>query len=339
MRTCRFPLFVSLLLIFIMSLLTACGGIADRKPSQIDYVKNKAALNKTAGNTKYVTRELFLSDASGLLVPQSVGLPENKTPLKQVLSYLVDDGPVSNILPNGFQATLPPGTEVRGVHLDATGNLTADFSKELLDASSDSRDQIVQSIVWTATQFYTVKTVTLSVNGQKLTEWPKTGEEIGTDLTRASGINQTFDQVTDVAASQPVNIYYLYVEKGKAYNVPVTIRVANQGNQLETMVNALIHEPEGSEFISALNPEAELVTTPYVKNGVAYLHFNSALYEDKASHTLSDQALRSLVLTLTGQDGINKVAIKVGHATKMTLESGKTITGPVSRMMVSATGL
>ncbi|CAM3141946.1 GerMN domain-containing protein [Sporolactobacillus spathodeae] len=327
-----------LLLILFLTLLSACG-VADRKPSSIDYVKNKAALNKTADRTKYVKRELFLSDARGLLVPQSIGLPETKEPLKQVLNYLVDDGPVSNILPNGFQAVLPPGTEVRSVHVDASGNLTADFSKELLDASSDSRDQIVQSIVWTATQFENVKSVTLRVAGEKLTQWPKTGEEIGTGLTRTSGINQNFDQVTDVAGSQPVNVYYLYVEKGKSFNVPVTVRVSSQGNEWAAMVQALIHEPEGSDFISALNPDTQLISRPYIKNGIVYLHFNQAIYEDKASKTISDQALRSLVLTLTGTNGINKVSIKVGQSSKMTLESGTTISGPVSRTMVTATGL
>lgn len=327
-----------LLLVLSLALLTACG-VADRKPSSVDYVKNKADLSKVAKSSKYIKRELFFSDAKGLLVPQAVGLPETKAPIKQVLNYLVDDGPVSNILPNGFQAVLPPGTEVKSAEVNGQGGLTVDFSKDLLDAPADAQNEIIQSIVWTATQFDTVKNVTLTVDGQTLGKWPKTGAEIGTALTRATGINQTFDTIADVTGSQPVTVYYLSVEKGKSYDVPVTVRVSNQGDKLETMVNTLIHEPTGTDFISTLSPNTQLVSKPYVKDGIAYLHFNQSIYEDKASKTISDQALRSLVLTLTGVDGINKLSIKIGNSSKMTLESGTTISGPVTRSMVSATGL
>ncbi|MFX3616306.1 MAG: GerMN domain-containing protein [Sporolactobacillus sp.] len=325
-------------IVLSLALLSACG-VADRKPSSVDYVKNKADLSKATKSSKYIKRELFLTDANGLLVPQAVGLPESKTPIKQVLNYLVDDGPVSNILPNGFQAVLPPGTEIKSAKVSAQGQLTVNFSKELLDAPADAQNEIVQSIVWTATQFDTVKNVSLTVDGQALGKWPKTGTVIGTALTRASGINQTFDTVADVTGSKPVTVYYLSVEKGKSYDVPVTVRVNDQGDPLETMVNALIHEPLGTDFISTLNPETQLVSKPYIKDGIAYLHFNKALYEDKSSKTISDQALRSLVLTLTGVKGVSKLSIRVGNSDKITRESGGMISGPVTRSMVSAAGL
>ncbi|WP_241654651.1 GerMN domain-containing protein [Sporolactobacillus shoreae] len=334
-----FTLITGALLLLSLILLSACGGTADRKPDSVSYVKNKADLAKISKSTKYIQRELFLTDATGLLVPQPTALPDTHTPVKQVLQYLVKDGPVSNLLPSGFQAVLPSDTVVNSTSLDSGGHLTADFSKDLLGARPEDRERIVQSIVWTATQFDTVNSVTISVAGKVLSEWPGGGQPVGRDLTRADGINMTFGSVADVTGSRSQTVYYLASDKGKSFDVPVTVRVADTADPLSALVNAMIHEPAGSDFISAFNPDIQLLEKPVIKNGVVQLHFNSAIYEDKESKTISDQALRSLVLTLTGESGIRQVSIKIGNSSKVTLESGKTLTGPVSRSMVNASGL
>ncbi len=165
------------------------------------------------------------------------------------------------------------------------------------------------------------------------------GEPAPAPFSRADGINATFGDVSDVAGSRQQTVYYLAANKGNAYNVPVTVRVPSAGDQLSAMVGALIHEPSGSALISAFNPNADLLEKPIVKNGVAYLHFNTSVYENKAAKTISDEALRCLVLTLTGIDGIRQVAIKVGNSEKVMTESGETIGGPVSRAMIDASGL
>lgn len=326
-------------LLALMTLLAGCGT-ADRQPASIKYVTSKSELNKSANSTKYIERELYLVNANGLLAPQAVALPASNAPGKQVLEYLVQDGPVSDLLPNGFQAPLPAGTMVKSVSLNQRGLLTADFSRELLDAPVSDQDRIVQSLVWTLTQFDTVKKVTIHVSGRTLTEWPNSKRPVGQGLSRSDGINETFGGVADVADSVPATVYYLSSNKGKSYDIPVTVRVAQTGSDtLSGLVNALIHEPAGSEFISTFSPETELIEKPVIKGDVVYLHFNEALYADKASKMISDDALRCLVLTLTGENGIRQVSIKVGGSDKVILESGKTLSGPVSRSMLNLSGL
>lgn len=323
-----------------LALLAGCGAAADRQPSSVQYVKNKSELAKTAHNIKSVQRELYLSDENGLLAPQTVALPASPAPARQVLDYLVQDGPVTDLLPNGFRAVLPAGTMVKSVSLDRQGLLTADFSSELLDAPVSDQGRIVQSIVWTLTQFDNVKKVTIRVNGKALNGWPNSKQPVGQELTRSDGINETFGGVADVADSVPATVYYLSSNKGKSYDVPVTVRIARSGSDsLYSLVNTLIREPAGTVFISTFSPDTELVEKPVVKNGVVYLHFNDALFTDKAAKTISDDALRCLVLTLTGENGIRLVSIKVGSSDKVMLEFGKMISGPVSRSMVSPAGL
>ncbi|GGL41690.1 GerMN domain-containing protein [Sporolactobacillus putidus] len=335
----RSSVMTAAVMLAFMALLAGCGT-ADRQPSSVQYVKSPSELNRTANNLKSVQRELYLSDANGFLAPQTIALPASNAPAKQVLDYLAQDGPVTDLLPNGFQAILPAGTIVKSVSLDQQGLLTADFSRELLDAPAGDQDKIVQSVVWTLTQFDTVKKVTIRVNGRILNEWPGSKKPVGQGLTRSDGINETFGGVADVADSVPATVYYLSSNKGKSYDVPVTVRMTQAGSDdLYGLVNTLIHEPAGSAFISTFSPETELVEKPVVKNGVVYLHFNDALYANKESKTISDDAFRCLVLTLTGEKGIRLVSIKVGSSDKVMLESGKTIAGPVSRSMVSPAGL
>lgn len=332
-------LFTTALLVFSMALLTGCGSVANQEPSSVKYVDSKADLTKTATHQQFTERVLYLKDANGFVAPQMVGLPKTSAATKQVLSYLVNDGPISNLLPNGFQAVLPSGTEVRNVTTDQRGNVTADFSKELLDTPAASQKQAVQSIVWTLTQFQANKSVTITVDGKALDVWPSSKMDVGRGLTRADGINQVVGDVADMTGSEPLTVYYMAANKGKTYDVPVTVRGVVDTDRVTSLVNALINEPAAGVLISPMNPDVQLTRKPQIKNGTVSLHFNNAIYDNKKAKTINDQVLRSLVLTLTGESNIQKVSIQVGNATKMTLESGKTLSGPVSRDFVDATGL
>ncbi|RYL94645.1 GerMN domain-containing protein [Sporolactobacillus sp. THM19-2] len=333
-----FFVLASVIVLLSFTLLSACGD-KDSEPDTIKYVKDKQALKEASKNATYIQRKLYLSDANGLLIPQVTGLPESGAPESQVLNYLVKGGPVTELLPNGFQAVLPAETEVVNVDMDKRGNLTVDFSREFLETRPEDQERAVQSVVWTLTEFNTVKSVSISVDGKVLDEWPDTRRSIGRGLTRQDGINTTFGDVSDVAASGSLTVFYLTTYKNKTYEVPVTVRTITGNDRVSDLVSALVDEPADSPFISTFNPDTRLIDKPMIKDGVVTLHFNDAVYEDKAAKTISERALRCLVRTLTSQKGINKVEIKAGDSDKVMLESGKTLTGPVSESMVSASGL
>ncbi|RYM06882.1 spore gernimation protein [Sporolactobacillus sp. THM7-7] len=326
-------------LLLVCIVVTSGCTTADRKPNSVEYVNSESELNKPEKKPETAQRELYLVDANGRLVPQMMALPESDQPARQVLDYLVKDGPVTNLLPNGFQAVLPPETAVKSVSLEK-GTLTADFSKELLETPESEQARVVQSIVWTLTQFDAIRKVAIRVEGRVLNEWPDSRRSIGRGLDRSDGINTTFSGVADVTGSDPVTVYYMSSNKGEPYFVPVTVRVAGKGmDRLSKLVNAVIHEPADSAYISVFNPGTELVEKPVVREGVVHLCFNPAIYTNKVSKTISDAALESLVLTMTGEKGIQKVSIEVGGSGKLTLESGKKLSGPVSRSMVDRSGL
>src|SRR5699024_8642971 len=98
----------------------ADGEAADNETAEdedgIDAAGEGDTANESAANT--VDRQLFLLDKNGMVAPQILQLPEreDKEVAAQALEYLVKGGPVTSLLPNGFQAVLPEGTEVLGLN-------------------------------------------------------------------------------------------------------------------------------------------------------------------------------------------------------------------------------
>lgn len=282
-----------------------------------------------------VERVLFLIDKNGMVVPQSLELPATKEAAKQVIEYLVVDGPVSNILPNGFRAVIPQGTVVQGVNITEDGTAVVDFSKEFSDYKPEDEQKILQAVTWTLTQFENVEKVKLWINGHELTEMPVNGTPIGEGVSRADGINMLNSSVLDITNTRAITVYYVAENDGKEYYVPVTKRISNdQEDAVEGAVTALIEGPTlTSGLLSEIQPDVKLLNSPLYEDGVVTLNFNEAIFSsfDEEKKMISDNVLNALVLTVTEQPGVEKVAIQVNGESNLVTEAGKPLTEPVIR--------
>ena len=153
----------------------------ETNPSDQETTGEEAAVEST------LKTELYLMDKNGYVVPQTLDLPKTESVAKQALEYLVQNGPVTEMLPNGFQAVLPADTKLSVSVKDKVA--TVDFSKEFKDYQAEDELKILQSITWTLTQFDTIEKVKLQLNGHPLEEMPVNGTPIGDELTRKDGIN------------------------------------------------------------------------------------------------------------------------------------------------------
>ncbi|WKB36795.1 GerMN domain-containing protein [Terrilactibacillus sp. S3-3] len=182
-------------------------------------------------------------------------------------------------MPNGFSAVLPAGTTVKSVDLHSDGTLVANFSKDLLDYKASEEQAILQSITWTLTQFKDIKRVQIEIDGKRQVRMPIDNTEIGSGLTRSDGINTNLGNVVDVAGSESVTLYYLSVNKGHEYYVPVTTRIkTGGGDDLTNVVNALIIGPTHDGLTSTFGSDVALLAKPVIKNGIVTLNFNEALF-------------------------------------------------------------
>lgn len=291
--------------------------------------------------TEFVTRELYLFDSNGYVVPQTVQLPKTKEVAKQAVEYMIQNGPITELLPNGFQAVLPQGTEVLGLNLQEDGTLVADFSKEFTEYKAEDELKILQAITWTLTQFENVEKVQIRINGYEQPFMPVNGTPINEGVSRANGINFDNGEVVDITGSKAVTLYFLSQHGDQTYYVPVTRRVNDnkEPNHVATIINELIKGPNmSSDLLSGFHPDIQLLEDPMYENGTVTLNFNNAVLGSLQGTAIPHSLLNSLVLSLTEQEGIESIAIQVDGDTQVYNESGDMLSSPVSRPQLVNTG-
>jgi germination protein M len=278
-----------------------------------------------------IKTELYLIDKNGYVVPQSLDLPKTDSVATQALKYLVKDGPITEMLPNGFQAVIPAETKVSVNVEDKVA--TVDFSSEFKDYQAADEMKILQSITWTLTQFDSIEKVKLQMNGHPLEEMPVNGTPIGDELTRMDGINLDTSDVADLTNSKPITVYYIGGEKENYYYVPVTKRVkSSEEDNITAAVNELIDGPNvSSNLLNEFRPEAKLIDEAKVEDGLVTLNFNESIYNSFEEKMISEHVLNTLVLSLTEQPGIESVSVTVNGKAELLDEKGKKLTEPVTR--------
>ncbi|TLS39202.1 GerMN domain-containing protein [Pseudalkalibacillus caeni] len=363
---------ILLVLLAILLTITGCGFGLDKTlkeidPPKVDYVDDEKALDTDAsGSEKSATeepsdgssvdkadessaapgeegaaettgRQLYLLDKNGMVVPQMLQLPATKEVAKQALEYLVKDGPVTELLPNGFQAVIPADTKVSVNKVDDT--IVADFSKEFENYQADQEQAILEAITWTLTQFDGVKNVKLRINGHDLTEMPVNGTPIGDGVSRADGINVQMGNIVDVTNSTGVTLYFLAQSDDQTYYVPVTKRVEGAKDNVAATIKGLIEGPALETGLFTEFSRDVKVLNKTLDEGLLTLDFNEAILGGEKQQAISDEALNSLVLSLTEQNSIKEVAITVDGKAGILNEKGEPLSEPVTRpVKVNAVG-
>lgn len=281
-------------------------------------------------------RQLYLLDQNGMVVPQTLPLPDTETKeyAKQALEYLVKGGPITNVLPNGFEAVLPAGTEINSLSLQDDGSLIVDVSKEFSEYRPEDELKILQSMTYTLTQFDSVERVKLQINGYDTEVMPVNGTPVSNGYSRANGINLHLGDVVDLSNSESVTVYYPTQQGDNVYYVPVTKRVkANEEGMYETIVQTLVNGPGiNLDLQQVFNDGSQLVEEPSYTDGILTLTFNENVlnnFEDQA--VLSQEVMDSLVLSLTEQPGVEAVSVQVENVDQVFNEAGQVLTEPVSR--------
>lgn len=338
----------------LMFVITGCGFGGEQAvhklkenepPQEITYVEDEEALeNEQAAEegqeqvtteeeaVEFVSREIYLFDEQGYVVPQTLNLPKTKEVAKQSLEYLVQSGPVTELLPNGFKAVLPPGTEIYGVNLKEDGTIIADFSQEFTNYQSEEEMKILQAITWTLTQFDTVEKVQIRINGHDQPVMPVNGSPIGDGFSRANGINLDNGEVVDISKSKSVTLYFLAQNGDSLYYVPVTRRINEEVSETTAVINELIKGPDfASNLVSEFHPNIKLLDEPNYEDGTITLNFNEAVLGNLQGTAISDYLLNSLVLSLTEQEGIENVSLFVNGEAEVYNQEGEVISAPVSR--------
>lgn len=331
------PMLIALSIIVSGCSLGSEKTMNETDPPPVSYVDESVSFDSNVEETskemvsEMTTRELYLIDQNGLVAPQALQLPKSEGVARQALEYLVQDGPVSELLPNGFQAVLPPGTEIFGVNIK-DGVAIADFSEQFKDYRPEDELKILQSITWTLTQFESVETVKIRINGYDQEVMPVNGTPIGEGFSRSNGINMETNNMVDVSNSKGVTLYFLSQNGENVYYVPVTRRVNSNEDQLKAVVTQLLAGPSNfTNLLTDFRHGVQLIEEPRYANGVVTVNFNEALLNHIEGTAISEEVLNLLVLSLTEQAGVEKVAIEVNGDNKILMATGEFLSEPVAR--------
>ncbi|TFJ93962.1 GerMN domain-containing protein [Lentibacillus salicampi] len=281
-----------------------------------------------------VDRQLYLLDANGMVASQTLQLPqaESNAVAQQAMEYLVKDGPVASLLPNGFQAVLPAGTEILGVNLKDNGTMVVDVSGEFENYKAEQELEILQAMTYTATQFENVDKLKLRIDGQQQETMPVDGTPIGEGYSRVNGINLVQSNTVDLLSSEPVTLYYPSAQGDNEYFVPVTQHIEVEDSDLYgSMVQALMQGPSADTNLQhVFNNATELTNHPSLKEGVLEVVFNQNVLQDEGQSVISNEVMETLVRTLTQDEAIEAVEVKVEDVETLFNENGEPYTEPVT---------
>lgn len=352
-------LYMGLLMVFVLLLTTGCGLFqGEQTLEEIDVPADQSnqastesdenlsddatGVEVTANQTETVARELYLLNEQGLVVPQTVELPKIETNevAAQALEYLIKDGPITTMLPNGFEAVIPAGTQINGLNLQENGTLIVDVSKEFSSYQPEEETAIIEAMTYTLTQFDNVERISLWIDGQELTEMPVNGLSLKKGYSRVNGINIYHPDGIDIMNSKPVTLYYPTQEEEQIYYVPVTQYIeTNEKNDYQSMVQALLEGPAYElNLLNVFNPNISILEKPSVDEGVLQVMFSEEILNDVNTASISDEVMETLVRTLTNSSDVEAVNVQVEGVDQVFNEHGVPYTEPVTRDMFVPTG-
>ncbi|WP_096189599.1 GerMN domain-containing protein [Evansella halocellulosilytica] len=304
---------------------------------EADEAEEKGGVAEEAAEETAMT-ELYLVDRNGLVAPQTFNLPDSENDVQQTVSYLIQGGPISEMLPNGFQASLPPGTEVIDATVDQ-GVATINFNEEFTDYRPEDELQVLQSLTWTVTQIEGVDRVKLQVDGENIDTMPQRGTPVAQGYTRSHGINLEESDHADIASTKSLVVYFLAQDSEQTYYVPVTRRVDQNTDEYEAVMAELLKGPNMmSNLLTDFRQEVELVEEPTLQGGTLTLNFNEAVLSQMEGTAMSETVLNMIVLSMTEQDEVENVAVQVESESAVLVSTGETLTEPVARPDMVNTG-
>src|SRR5699024_6154412 len=131
------------------------------------------------------------------------------------------EGPVIQLLPEGFEPVLPEGTEVLGTNMTEDQILIVDLSDEFSNYDPSNEVKILEALTHTLTQFENVEKIKLRINGVDVQEMPVNGTPIAGGYGKEKGINIHVDEKPNLQYSKLVTFYYPKQHEDFKYFVPV----------------------------------------------------------------------------------------------------------------------
>lgn len=255
------------------------------------------------------TNEIYLLGPNNYLVKTNVLLEEDNlnSKIRSIINYLTVQG--NNKIPSGLTGIIPSDTKLNAIELN-NKVATLDFSKELLNVNLDLEERVIEAITYSIINLDEVAGVTIKVDGNILSELPKTNKKIPEIITRDFGINKVFD-IDNLNGIQKVTLYYMDTINNHNYYVPVTKYLNDDREKINIIIDNLssnyIYE---SSLVSLLNQGTELINYE-LQNEIMTLNFNQGIFTnnkllEEVTYTVAESVcdtykVKSVIFQVNGE--------------------------------------
>ncbi len=250
---------------------------------------------------------VYYQDGDGYLVPVQKQVSKQDGIAKATLSMMVKDAHNDmEAAKLGLSTVIPEGTQF-DLNI-ANGKARVDVSKEALAAvDAEQEANMVSAVVYTLTEFPTVKEVEFLIDGQKRSKLTH-GTDVSGVFHRESLNLESVDSTATMAGANQVQLYFPS-ENGRLL-VPVT-RAVFSDNDINTAMLELAKGPRKDSGLSQPLPGDVGLIDVKISGGTATVNFTKEFMRIAEQSDGGQQALRALMLTCTQYPGVKSVKIQV----------------------------
>ena len=271
---------------------------------------------KVEEKVKYIENDnlktvIFLLDDHNYLARTTVAISskEIEQKAKELLQVLIKDGNGESKIPSGFQSILPNDTEILSIEL-VDDIIKVNFSKNLLEIKEELEEKMIEAIVYTLTSIDGVNKVIIYVEGDILSQLPKTKIHLPGTLDRSYGINKEYN-IESFKNVNSVTVYYVSKYNDNTYYVPVTKYLNDDREKIKIIIDELVSAPlYNTNLMSYLNGNISLLATEQELDSLS-LVFNNYLFNDANSKNILEEVIYSISLSVGDNYDVQEVIFEV----------------------------
>ena len=253
----------------------------------IKYDSDEIIDRKTVNNSNF---NLYTINNNDYVVSTPVFVEDNlslEEKVLEVLNIMVMNNNKNYLLPSYSSPILPNGTKVLDVKLNGD-LLKISFSSELNNISEEQSSKMIESLVYTLTEFEEVLGTEIYVEDNLLSYISNTLDSLPTLLTRDFGINKVYD----LNSNMDIKKIYLSYYDNFNNKVLVTKYLNDKREDIEIIIEQLVNYSNLDHVVSYLDNKVKLVSYS-IGEDVIDLKFNQDISND---NLLYNQVVSSVFL-------------------------------------------
>lgn len=293
---------IALVALLLLYLIPKTTKFQEQLPQELEYVEMKVNTNIVylLDSYNFLGRTEVVTNTSNRTI---------ETKVKELMEILIKGGTLQDKIPSGFNSILPSDTKILSLKYE-DNLLKINLSKELLDVSEELEEKMIEAIVYTLTSIEEIHNIILYVEGDVLTQLPKTKTHLPSTLNRQFGINKKYDLETYKDINQ-VTIYYLNKYNNQYYYVPVTKYINDKREKIQIIIDELSSSHVyDSNLMSFLSNNTKLLSVEKVDD-LMQLEFNEYIFNDNINEQILEEVIYTICLSIKDNYNVKEVSIGV----------------------------